>query len=53
MDETDIINNCNNSRGLVSTDTILANHPWVRDIQDEKEKLAKENFDVVELEDEE
>lgn len=53
IDETDIINNCNNSRGLVSTDTILANHPWVRDIQDEKEKLAKENFDVVELEDEE
>ncbi|MDO4778520.1 MAG: phage portal protein [Tissierellia bacterium] len=52
MDETDIINNCNNSRGLVSTDTILANHPWVRDIQNEKQKLAKESFDSVELEDE-
>ena len=47
MNETDIINNCNSSRGLVSTDTILANHPWVRDIQDEKEKLAKETFDTV------
>lgn len=53
INETDIINNCNASRGLISTDTILANHPWVKDIQDEKEKLAKESFDSVELEENE
>lgn len=45
INETDIINNCNNSRGLVSNDTILANHPWVNDINAEKEKLEKEKLE--------
>ncbi|XVG95823.1 phage portal protein [Eubacteriales bacterium KG125] len=45
VNETDIINNCNNSRGLISNDTILANHPWVNDINDEKEKLERNKLE--------
>lgn len=41
-DEKAIIESCNESRGLVSQDTILANHPWVVDVQKEKELLAVE-----------
>lgn len=52
-DESSIIDNCNKSLGVVSVDTILANHPWVADINAEKEKLAKESFDSVELEENE
>lgn len=49
INETDIINNCNASRGLISNDTIMANHPWVRDVQDEKEKLEKEKSESGEV----
>ena len=41
-DETTIIANCVASKGIVSDETIMANHPWVTDIEQEKKQLADE-----------
>lgn len=42
-DETETIQNCATSRGVVSDKTILANHPWVEDAEKELEELKKQN----------
>jgi SPP1 family phage portal protein len=42
MNETDVISNAKNSVGLISTETILANHPWVTDIVAEEKRLEAE-----------
>jgi len=36
INETEVIENCNKSKGTVSDDTIIANHPWAKDIEKEK-----------------
>ena len=41
-DETTIIANCVSSKGIISDETILANHPWVTSVEDEKKLMAKE-----------
>ena len=50
--DTDTINNIKNSYGIVSLQTILENHPWVKNVEDELERLAEEqdqkNNDVLE-----
>ncbi len=38
--ETDSINNCKSSVGIISDETIVANHPWAT--KDELEKIKKE-----------
>ena len=43
VNETDIINNAVNSNGLLSKRTILQNHPWVTDVDEEK-KAAMEEY---------
>lgn len=40
--ESEIINNCRNSAGIISTETIVANHPWTQDTQEELQRLEKE-----------
>ena len=47
-DETTIISNCVNSKGIVSDETILANHPWVTDIEQEKKQLQQEQEEQME-----
>ncbi len=42
VSEGDIIDNCAKSVGLLSTETILAMHPWVDDPQAELERIKKE-----------
>lgn len=49
LNEAEIIENCNKSRGLISDDTIRANHPWVSNSKTEKEKLEKEQKESGEL----
>lgn len=47
INQSEVITNCSNSKGIISDDTIIANHPWVNDIESEKEKLKtqiKENM---------
>ncbi|MBB6670267.1 phage portal protein [Cohnella nanjingensis] len=42
INETDTISNAKNSVGLISDETIVANHPWVTDTQEELERLKRE-----------
>ena len=40
--ETDTINNVKNSVGILSEETLVAQHPWVTDVQAELERIRKE-----------
>ncbi|RXM79641.1 phage portal protein [Clostridium tetani] len=40
INETDSINNCQNSVGIISDETIVSNHPW--STKDELEKIKKQ-----------
>lgn len=42
VNEGDIINNVKNSQGIISTETLLAHHPYVTDVQSEMQKLEEE-----------
>ncbi|MCM1136484.1 MAG: phage portal protein [Clostridium sp.] len=42
MDESSIIANCAASVGILSDETIIGQHPWVDDVQQELERLAKQ-----------
>ena len=42
VNETDIINNARNSDGLISKRTILQNHPWVTDVDEELDRMDAE-----------
>lgn len=46
MNESEIIDNCTKSQGLLSDETIIANHPWVDDPQLELERLKKQKEEV-------
>lgn len=48
MNEGDIIQNCKNSVGLISDETIMANHPWVHDPAEEQERLQKQKEENLE-----
>ena len=39
INESEIIKNCNDSKGMISDKTILSHHPYVSDVEDEIEKL--------------
>lgn len=47
MSESDVINDCKNSVGIISNETILQNHPWVDDVQVELEKLNKQQEEDI------
>ena len=40
--ESDVIGNIKNSVGILSTETLVAQHPWVKDVEAELGKLKKE-----------
>lgn len=42
VNESDVIQNARNSDGLISRRTILENHPWVTDVDEELDRLEKE-----------
>lgn len=42
LNEGEVIDNCQKSVGLLSTETIIANHPWVDDPVAEMERLEEE-----------
>lgn len=47
INETEAINNCVNSIGILSDKTILANHPWVTDlIREEKAIFAEKTLEA-------
>lgn len=51
INESEVIENCQKSKGVVSDDTIMANHPWVKDIEVEKELLDKQRQESLPFQD--
>ena len=47
INETETITNCVNSEGIVSDETIVANHPWVKDVEEEIKKVAAEKQNKI------
>lgn len=50
INESDVINDCKNSVGIISDETIRANHPWVTDLEDENERVEAQKEADMELE---
>ena len=48
INEAEVIENCRNSIGIISKETIISNHPWTKDTQDEITKLKKETDEQME-----
>ncbi|MNV23941.1 Phage portal protein, SPP1 Gp6-like [compost metagenome] len=42
INETEAVTNAKNSTGIISDRTVLANHPWVNDVNDEEKQIKKE-----------
>lgn len=42
INESEAIDNCNKSVGLLSEETIIAQHPWVDDVTKEQKRLEKQ-----------
>lgn len=49
MNETEVIANCVASVGILSNETIVAQHPWVNDVDMEMERLEKQKQDDFEM----
>lgn len=43
INETETINNCVASKDVISDETIIANHPWVKDKDEEMKRLEEQN----------
>jgi len=42
INETDAITNIRNSSGILSDETLVAQHPWVTDVQEELDRIQKQ-----------
>ena len=42
INETEAVTNCTASQGVISDETIVANHPWVTDVEEELKKVNAE-----------
>jgi phage portal protein, SPP1 gp6-like len=51
VNESQAITDIKNSVGIISDETILAQHPWVTDVQAEQERLKKEREEKIKTED--
>ena len=49
INETDTITNAKNSVGIISDETIVSNHPWVANTQEELDRLKKQQEADMEL----
>lgn len=48
INESDSITQCQQSLGIISEKTVVANHPWVKDVDEEIEQKRKENEEKLE-----
>lgn len=48
VNETDVINNARTSDGILSKRTILRNHPWVKDVDEELDQISAEKQEDME-----
>lgn len=49
ISESDVINNIKNSVGILSDETLIAQHPWVDDPEAELERLKKQKEEEMDL----
>ena len=42
VNESETIDCCNNSKGIISDKTIRQHHPWVNDAEEEEKQIKKE-----------
>lgn len=42
ISENEVIDNCQKSLGILSEETIISQHPWVDDVEQELERLEKQ-----------
>lgn len=47
INETEVITNCSNSKGIISDETILGNHPWIKDVETEKQRLIDQQREMM------
>ena len=47
INESEVIENCAKSYGIVSTETVIKNHPWVDNLINELKLIASENEDTI------
>lgn len=47
INETESIENCMTSQNMISNETIVANHPWISDVEKELERIKKEQESEV------
>lgn len=43
INESEVIENCQKSKGIVSDKLIITNHPWVKDVELEEKAVEKQN----------
>ena len=48
INETESIENCSNSVGILSNETIVEQHPWTTDVEMELKRLKKEQQEELE-----
>lgn len=46
ISESDVINDCQTSKGVISDKTIMENHPWVDDVEIEIKRIAAEEMEI-------
>lgn len=51
INESEVIDNCQKSKGVISDDTITANHPWVKDVENEKKALKEQKQESLPFQD--
>lgn len=51
LNEAEAIANCGKSSGIISQETIIANHPWVSDVELERDRLRRERRGELESDD--
>ena len=47
INESETITDVGNSVGIISEETIIANHPWVTDVQAELDRVKKEKEEKI------
>lgn len=52
VNELEQVTMAQQSKGVISDDTVMANHPWVEDVEEEKAKIAVQKSAYPEIDDE-
>ena len=47
INESEAIENCSKSSGIISNETIVEQHPWTKDAEAELERLKKEKEEAM------